>query len=147
MFFVLATYSWRAYKKWLRRCRKCGSMWHNMRINKIRMSREDMLEIEKPFKFIFVSHRWVIYRVDTETFSKCLDCKRIELVKTSKGPITLWHALWVKRFHKDQYIDDPELISVGDRAARERRKRDYLQGDEHTESPPQPSLSQILPPM
>ena len=96
-----AYFLYRFYKRVGRRCRnkECGSIWRPRRFNKIYLAPDETFSLRnKNSKW-----RWWIRRVSTETFVECSKCGHIELVKYTGGPISVWHAWWVRRFDPDQY--------------------------------------------
>jgi len=77
------------------------------------------------------------------TFAEC-ETDGVSLVKVDRDPVSVWHALWVKRFHPEQLdIEEQTLFSV-ERSMPELlgiKRRGYAQeiGD-----PPPVSLNALL---
>lgn len=106
----------RFYLRVGRRCRSCGRIWGVKRVHKIRLALDESISWFSTKGNL----RWWIRRVLTETFSVC-KCGWKESVKISRGPISVWHAWWVKIFSREQYLDDPDLNFVSAEAARQMR--------------------------
>ncbi len=104
---ALSWFSYRMYKRVARRCRRkdCGRLGVK-RIYKIILPPDESIGFRSPNgKF-----RWFVRRPIKLTFTKC-KCGWIELVKIDTDPISTWHLLWTKCFHRSQfYTDEPELI-------------------------------------
>ena len=109
---------YRFYKRVGRRCRKgtCGSVWGPRRFNKIYLAEDEVISLwNKDGKW-----RWWIRRVSTETFVRCKKCGHIESVKYTEGPISVWHAWWVRAFDPGQYEMEPALSTVSYLAGKDR---------------------------
>ena len=110
---------YRLYKRVGRRCRNtgCGSVWVQ-RINKIHLGDGETISIRSADGKL----RWWIRRVSTETFAVCQDegCGHTESVKYSEGPISVWHAWYVKLTDPNQYKNDPKLDTVSFLAGKDR---------------------------
>jgi hypothetical protein len=121
----------RQYKRIARRCRKtdCGRTGVK-RVSKILLPPGEAVSSRSPAG----KWRWFIRRPVKLTFTIC-KCGWIELVKIDTDPISLWHALWVKWFHREQYyLEDQPLIAV----AQQRLRQLYL-GRKHSNLDPQTS--------
>lgn len=121
----------RQYKRIARRCRKkdCGRTGVK-RVSKILLPPGEAVSCRSPEGKL----RWFIRRPVKLTFTVC-KCGWIELVKIDTDPISLWHAFWVKWFHREQYyLEDLPLIAV----AQQRLRQLYL-GGKHVHLDPQTS--------
>ena len=119
----------RLYKRIARRCRKkgCGRTGVE-RVSKILLAQDEMVS----FRSTKGKLRWFIRRVINLTFTRC-KCGCVELVKIDTDPMSVWHAWWAKKMHKDQYIlEDPVLIDV----AQKKMRQLYL-GGRHESLDPQ----------
>lgn len=117
-FIVLGWYLYRVYKRFGRRCaiKGCGCM--TTRRSKILLAPDEMVSCRSPEG----KRRWWIRRVIKLTFTIC-EKHGAKLVKIDTDPISLWHALWVKWFHKEQYyLADQDLAE----AARQKFRALYL---------------------
>ncbi len=115
---------YRVYKRIARRCRKkdCGRTGVK-RVCKILLPPDEVVLHKSPEG----KWRWFIRRPIKLTFTVC-KCGWVELVKIDTDPISLWHALWVKRFHKEQYyLEDQMLVE-----AAQRKLRQLYLGGRHT---------------
>ncbi len=107
---------YRFYKRIARRCRRknCGRTGVK-RICKLLLPPDEAVSCRSPAGRL----RWFIRRPIKLTFTNC-KCGWLELVKIDTDPISLWHALWVKWFHKEQYyLEDRGLIEATQRKLRE----------------------------
>jgi len=121
----------RLYKRIARRCRKkdCGRT-DVKRVSKILLPPDEFVSARSPQG----KWRWFIRRPIKLTFTVC-KCGWIELVKIDTDPISLWHALWVTWFHREQYhLEDPPLIE-----AAQRKLRQLYLGGKHSSLDPQAS--------
>ena len=121
---VVCSFLYRLYKRIARRCRRidCGRTGVN-RVNKILLPPDETVSCRSPEG----KWRWFIRRPVKLTFTVC-KCGWIELVKIDTDPISLWHALWVKRFHPEQYyLEDQPLVE----AAQHKLRQLYL-GSKHS---------------
>src|SRR5574343_129094 len=109
--FVTSYYFlYRAYKRIARRCRRgnCGRT-DVKRVCKIILPVD---ELGISFKSSAGKRRWFIRRVVKLTFTVC-KCGWVELVKIDTDPISMWHAKWARRFHREQYyMEEPTLIEA-----------------------------------
>jgi hypothetical protein len=113
---ALGWFSYRLYKRIARRCRKknCGRT-DLKRVCKILLPPDEVVSCRSPEG----RWRWFIRRPIKLTFTICR-CGWIELSKIDTDPISLWHALWVKWFHREQYhLDDQHLIEAAQRKLRQ----------------------------
>ena len=77
------------------------------------------------------------------TFAECGE-HGISLVKVDRDPISVWHALWVKRFHSEQYdIEEQTLFSV-ERLMPDLLGRRKPSDDQKVGDPPPVSLNMLL---
>jgi hypothetical protein len=128
---ALYWYFCRLYKRIARRCRKkdCGRTGVK-RVCKILLPPGEAVSWRSPAG----RRRWFIRRPVKLTFTIC-KCGWMELAKIDTDPISLWHALWVHWFHREQYyLEDPLLIVV----AQQRLRQLYL-GGKHSNLDPQAS--------
>lgn len=109
----------RWYKGVGRRCDgiNCGNS-HVKRVCKILLPPDEIVSWRSPAG----KWRWFIRRPVKLTFSVCERTKnhngapRVKLVKIDRDPISIWHAFWVKWFHKEQYFPgDPFLPELAQR--------------------------------
>ena len=113
---------YRSYKRIARRCRKkdCGRTGVK-RICKILPARDENIV---SFKSPEGKPRWFVRRVIKLTFTQC-KCGWVELVKIDTDPMSLWHAWWAMKFHKDQFMfTEPKLME----AAQTKMRKLYLGG-------------------
>jgi hypothetical protein len=106
----------RLKKRIARRCRRenCGRT-DVERIRKIILASDENISFRSPAG----KRRWFIRRVVKLTFTAC-ECKWVELVKIDTDPISVWHALWVQRFQKEQYqLEGWPLIDAAERKFRQ----------------------------
>lgn len=108
MFFSFGFF-YRSYKRIARRCRRKGCGRTDVkRVCKILLPPDESVSWRSPGG----KWRWFIRRPIKLTFTVC-GCKWVELVKIDTDPISMWHALWVKRFYNEQYfLADPVLTEV-----------------------------------
>ena len=109
---VLGWFFYRLYKRIARRCRKkdCGRT-DVKRVCKILLPPDEIVSCRSPEG----RWRWFIRRPIKLIFTVC-KCGWVELVKIDTDPISLWHALWVKRFHPEQYyLEDQHLVEATQR--------------------------------
>jgi hypothetical protein len=128
---ALYWFLFRLYKRIARRCRKkdCGRTGVK-RVCKILLPPGEAVSWRSPAG----KWRWFIRRPVKLTFTIC-KCGWMELVKIDTDPISLWHASWVKWFHREQYyLEDQPLIGV----AQQRMRQLYL-GGKHASLDPQAS--------
>jgi hypothetical protein len=123
--------SYRLYRRIGRRCRKCGAIFANHRINKIRLAPDETISLLSAAGRL----RWWMRRVDTETYSIC-ECGWKESVKISKGPISVWHAWSVRLTDRQQFFHDSELLAISHQAARDRRLLKDLGQHANLDTPP-----------
>ena|SRR3989338_3689134 len=117
---VVVCFCWFGHRLYLRvgrRCRKCGRFWSVKRVHKIRLALDESISLFSTKKKL----RWWIRRVETETFSVC-KCKWKESVKITRGPISVWHAWWVKLTDRKQYWEDADLNQVSFQMTFERKQ-------------------------
>jgi hypothetical protein len=144
--FIIAFYfAYRLYKRVGRRCRKkgCGSL-NVKRVNKIHFGPNETISLKSEEN----EWRWWIRRVDKETYSVCLDCEHIELVKTSLDQLSFFHGWWVSKVDKQQYLEDPKLNNIAYQATLDRLNRKHLAKSENsilTDTPPIKIDRNILP--
>lgn len=118
---ALGWFGYRFYKRIGRRCRRkdCGRTGVK-RVSKILLPPDEAVS----WRSIEGKWRWWIRRPIKLTFTVC-KCGWVELVKIDTDPISLWHAYWVKWFHKKQYhLGDQTLVE----AARQKLRLLYLGG-------------------
>jgi hypothetical protein len=121
---VLCWFFYRLYKRIARRFRKkdCGRTGVK-RVCKILLPPDEVVSCRSPEG----SWRWFIRRPLKLIFTVC-KCGRVELVKIDTDPLSLWHALWVKRFQPEQYyLEDQHLIE-----ATQRKLRQLYLGGKHS---------------
>lgn len=128
---AITAFSWfahRQYKRIGRRCdgKGCGNT-RVKRICKILLPPDEVVSWRSPED----KWRWWIRRPIKLTFTVCEreekhdGVKRIKLVKIDKSPMSVWHAIYVKRYHKEQYyLTDIDLVEV----TRQELRRLYLGG-------------------
>ena len=106
-------YRW--YKKVGRRCTRVGCGRTDVkRIHKIQFAPDEAV----CFHTSEGKWRWWVRRLIKLTFTEC-KCGWVELVKTDTDPMSMWHALWVKRFHPEQYyLTEQRLIEAYQRKLR-----------------------------
>lgn len=135
---VLSWFAHRQYKRIGRRCdgKDCGNT-RVERICKILLPPDEIVSWRSPEG----KWRWWIRRPIKLTFTVCereekhSGVKRIRLVKIDKNPITVWHALYVRRYHREQYyLEDQNLAEI----TRQELRRLYL-GGKHENLDPQNS--------
>jgi len=113
---VLFWFLYCLYKRIARRCRRkeCGRTGVN-RVCKIILPSDETISCRSPEG----KRRWFIRRSVKLTFTVC-KCNWVELVKIDTDPISLWHALWVKWFDKEQYrLEGFSLIGAAQRKLRQ----------------------------
>ncbi|MEK7507895.1 MAG: hypothetical protein AAB602_02320 [Patescibacteria group bacterium] len=123
-------FAYRLYKMVGRRC-WCGRILGVMRRNEIRKASDESVSLRSPDKHF----RWWIRRVCTETFQICV-CGKAVSVKLAKGPISVWHAYWVRFFDKRQFIADPDLVFVSAQASRKMGTTQDLSKHREHDTPP-----------
>ncbi len=125
----------RFYKKVARRCRKktCGRI-DVKRVCKILLPQDESISYRSPAG----KWRWFIRRPVKLTFTVC-KCGWVELVKIDTDPMSVWHAKWANKFHREQYyLEDFELVD----AARRKIRSLYLEhrqtslDDQASDTPP-----------
>ncbi|OGZ52817.1 MAG: hypothetical protein A3B25_01015 [Candidatus Ryanbacteria bacterium RIFCSPLOWO2_01_FULL_48_26] len=122
---------YRLYKMVGRRC-GCGRVLGVKRRNEIRLAPDETVSWRSPQGRL----RWWIRRVCTETFVICICGKKAVSVKIAKGPISVWHALWVRYTDKKQFYADPNLTFASSQATRNMgTPKDLSKGSEH-DTPP-----------
>lgn len=78
------------------------------------------------------------------TFASCPDCKWRELVKLTKGPISVWHAWWTWKTDREQFVADPDLLHIFDDNIRNLRSpAKSLKKHAELDTPPLPSLTEF----
>ena len=140
VFFTIIWILHRLYKRIARRCRKksCGRS-DVKRICKIILPPEESISYRSPEG----KWRWSIRRPVKLTFTSC-KCGWVELVKIDTDPISVWHAKWTERFHREQYyLEDWPLVQ----AAQHKIRTLYLHDkhlaldDQASDTPPLSLLS------
>ena len=64
------------------------------------------------------------------------ECGWKESVKVGRGPISIWHAWWVRLIDKEQYYDNPNLVNISILAARARlRRSEHLLANKEMDTP------------
>ncbi len=123
LLIIIAIITWRKiyrfYKDIGRRCPKCGE-WRrskNHRKYKIIMAPDEMISIKSPAGKL----RWWIRRIEKRTFSHCLNCSHVVLVKIDLSPMSIVHAKWIRITDKEQYYSDPNLDHIYDEQVRHLR--------------------------
>lgn len=124
LIFVIASllvlfFSHRLYKRVGRRCRRkeCGRLF-------VKRACKILLPPDQVVSFYSRQGekrklRWFIRRPVKLTFSSCR-CRWVELVKIDLDPISVWHAYWVKWFHKRQYyLEESDLVEAAQRKLRQ----------------------------
>lgn len=113
--FALSWFLYRFYKRIGRRCRKkdCGRTGVK-RVCKILLPPDETVSSRSPQG----RRRWFIRRPIKLTFAVC-KCGWVELVKIDTDPVSLWHAFWVRWFHREQYcLEGWPLIEATERKLR-----------------------------
>ncbi len=108
--FPIFVFTYRLYKRIGRRC-DCGAVFELKRYHYIHLANDESISIWTSGKTGKRRWRWWIRRVYSITFSVCNRCNAMVIWKTSKCPISLWHAWWVKLFKPNQYRQHPRLGS------------------------------------
>lgn len=122
---ALLWFLYRTGKRIMRRCRRkeCGRIGVK-RTYKVLLPPDETISFKSPEG----KWRFFIRRPIKLTFTEC-KCNWVELVKIDTDPISVWHAYWVKWFHKEHYyLEDPTLIE-----ATQRRFRQLYLGSKHTQ--------------
>jgi hypothetical protein len=106
--FIIFVFTYRLYKRIGRRC-DCGAVFEIRRYHYIHLAPDESISIWTSGKAGRKRWRWWIRRVFSVTFSVCSRCNSMVIWKTSKCPISVWHAWWVKLFKPSQYKQHPRL--------------------------------------
>lgn len=105
IFFVIALlwFLYRIYKRLGRRCtiKNCGCTLK--RVHKMLHANDESISFRSPQG----GRRWWIRRIFKVTFTRC-PRHGYRCVKVDRDPISMWHALWAKKFHPEQFIWDGE---------------------------------------
>ncbi len=121
---------YRFYKLVGRRC-QCGRIFALLRLNKMYLAPDETISIRSTKKRL----RWWIRRVFKETFIVC-ECGRVECVKRSTDPVSVFHAWWVKLIDRRQYFPDPRLAFASQKALRRMGTPNALKENPERDTPP-----------
>jgi hypothetical protein len=106
--FVIIIGVWcshRILQRFRRRCRRKGCGRTDVsRISKIYLATDESVSFRAPNGRI----RWFIRRVVKLTFVQC-PCGWTELVKIDTDPMSVWHAKYVGRTDRQQFVEDSQL--------------------------------------